>query len=465
MIANDRSRICAGCSRTVTAVGGGALALATVRSPRSVHAFADHPGTVADNYSISVGNKSSKMAMTPDGAHLYVSNQDDATVSVIEHGHQCRYGHGECGGLARRNSDHSRRFASLCRQRSKRCGVGDRGGIEYRRPHAVRGRVLRCSGGHPRWEECLCFRLCARSERGRYRHGYKLGQSQDHDRCASWLYGDLARWRAFVRHLDRQLNKRQGSGSRHAQQFCRRDHLRPVGGRTRWWVSPDSSRLYVAVTGLQGALQVFDTGTNAVKAAMSVDSMPMGMAWNPNGFLLYLAVSGTSRFVVSDTTTNQSVGLFAAGVGAVDAVITPDGKTLYASDIGDNTLTVFDITAPDLSGTPPTGRVDELYSYAFALAGSPYAWTDPVMLPPGVVLSPAGVISGTPTQVGMFTVTVEAKNYNTRAISRQVTITIADVDSCTNGSSGPSSGSWLGQPGAGGNGSLSSGSAGSSGGC
>ncbi|WP_336871540.1 YncE family protein [Rhodococcus qingshengii] len=230
-------------------------------------------------------------------------------------------------------------------------------------------------------------------------------------------------------------------------------------------MSPDSSRLYVAVTGLQGALQVFDTGTNAVKAAMSVDSMPMGMAWNPNGFLLYLAVSGTSRFVVSDTTTNQSVGLFAAGVGAVDAVITPDGKTLYASDIGDNTLTVFDITAPDLSGTPPTGRVDELYSYAFALAGSPYAWTDPVMLPPGVVLSPAGVISGTPTQVGMFTVTVEAKNYNTRAISRQVTITIADVDSCTNGSSGPSSGSWLGQPGAGGNGSLSSGSAGSSGGC
>jgi fibronectin type 3 domain-containing protein len=80
----------------------------------------------------------------------------------------------------------------------------------------------------------------------------------------------------------------------------------------------------------------------------------------------------------------------------------------------DVTINPMPPTAPTITSTSPLpqGTEGSPYSFAFSATGSPtILWTVVAgALPGGLNLSPAGVLSGTPTAVGVFTFDVQAAN-------------------------------------------------------
>jgi hypothetical protein len=86
------------------------------------------------------------------------------------------------------------------------------------------------------------------------------------------------------------------------------------------------------------------------------------------------------------------------------------------------------------SGTPPaTATTSNGYSFTFQSSGYP-APTFSVTggtLPPGLSLSLAGVLSGTPTTAGIFMVTISASNGVGSDASQSFTITITSPDTDT----------------------------------
>ncbi|MGZ4569256.1 MAG: putative Ig domain-containing protein [Blastococcus sp.] len=79
-----------------------------------------------------------------------------------------------------------------------------------------------------------------------------------------------------------------------------------------------------------------------------------------------------------------------------------------------------------ISGTPPSGGVGEPYSFAFTTTGAPTptVTSSAGALPPGLTLSSAGVLSGTPRTAGTYAFTVRADNGVDPAQTEDVTVRI-----------------------------------------
>ena len=97
-------------------------------------------------------------------------------------------------------------------------------------------------------------------------------------------------------------------------------------------------------------------------------------------------------------------------------------------------LTVNPPVAPTISsGTPlGIGSINQFYSFTFAATGtSPFSFSQAAgTLPPGLTLSPAGVLSGTPTTAGLAIFSVQAANGvlpNAVTADFAVKVTISDV--------------------------------------
>ena len=108
----------------------------------------------------------------------------------------------------------------------------------------------------------------------------------------------------------------------------------------------------------------------------------------------------------------------------------------------------FIVTATDLSGasaatatvfvvnatlginpiTPPQGAVGSSYSAQLSASGGSapvtFALSGGTALPPGLVLSPAGLISGTPTTAGIFDFTVTATDVSGASANASLTIVV-----------------------------------------
>jgi hypothetical protein len=107
-----------------------------------------------------------------------------------------------------------------------------------------------------------------------------------------------------------------------------------------------------------------------------------------------------------------------------------------ATDIGSFEATVASIAPAITNGPPGNGTVGVAYNFTYTATGTPaptFAVTAGA-LPPGLVLSAAGVISGTPTAPGTFTGTVTAANGVLPNAAQTFSITIAA------GSSAPATG-------------------------
>jgi LPXTG-motif cell wall-anchored protein len=113
-----------------------------------------------------------------------------------------------------------------------------------------------------------------------------------------------------------------------------------------------------------------------------------------------------------------------------------NGTGSYA--ILETSLTIDELTAPTISGTPTDATRGEEYEFAFTVTGSPEptvtvesdsrrARSTGTGLPAGLSLSPSGVISGTPTEQGTFTLRLTATNGIGDDATLETTITVIDL--------------------------------------
>ncbi len=121
--------------------------------------------------------------------------------------------------------------------------------------------------------------------------------------------------------------------------------------------------------------------------------------WTATGLPANLSISGTTTGVISGTPS--ATGTFSVGVSVKDS----------ASKTGSHTYTLriwspLSITTASL----PNGTVGTAYSQPLAAGGGTgtYTWSlASGSLPPGLVLSTAGVLAGTPTASGTYPFTVK----------------------------------------------------------
>jgi hypothetical protein len=122
------------------------------------------------------------------------------------------------------------------------------------------------------------------------------------------------------------------------------------------------------------------------------------LTWSITGSLPPgLALSGT---LIGGTPT--SAGTFVFTVHVTDS----SGPISASRDLTININGTLTITTP---ASLPNALVSTPYTFTFAATGGfpPYTWLNTSTLPPGLNLSSAGVLSGTPTNVGIFSFTVQ----------------------------------------------------------
>jgi hypothetical protein len=149
------------------------------------------------------------------------------------------------------------------------------------------------------------------------------------------------------------------------------------------------------------------------------------------------ATSGSSPLPTTFSLTSGSLppGLTLSASGTIAGSATTIG-TFNATVQADNgiapaatesfTITVNPIP-PSLTGNPPSPvPVDSPYNFAFTMNGYPTPTTSVTAgaLPPGLSLSSAGALSGTPTTPGTYNATVTATNGGTPDATDTFTITV-----------------------------------------
>lgn len=141
------------------------------------------------------------------------------------------------------------------------------------------------------------------------------------------------------------------------------------------------------------------------------------------------------------TGTNLPGGLSISASGLISGTPTTNGTVTFSVTVKDScptqqtasaslSLVVNPAVGPPVITTTsplPGGTVGVLYNVQMAATGgiSPYVWSTPGGLPPGLTFSSTGVLSGTPTTVGTSTPTLTVKDANNRTASGAFSITIA----------------------------------------
>jgi uncharacterized protein YhjY with autotransporter beta-barrel domain len=151
-------------------------------------------------------------------------------------------------------------------------------------------------------------------------------------------------------------------------------------------------------------------GTAPYTYSLTSGALPAGVSLNPNTGAITGTPSGSgqSLFVVQARDVNGNVG-----------------SRQYAVNIGTNSLTINPSTLPPApQGTP--------YRQTVVATGgaTPYTYTiTSGALPPGLTLNPnTGLISGTPTTIGNFNVTILARDINGNFGSRNYVLGTARRD-------------------------------------
>ncbi len=232
-------------------------------------------------------------------------------------------------------------------------------------------------------------------------------------------------------------------------------------------VNPAGTRVYVANGSSSGSVSVIDTASDTTTATVVVGDTPDGVAVNPAGTRVYAAnyVSGTVSVI--DTASNTVVASVAVGTNPAGVAVNPAGTRAYVANAGSNTVSVIDTasntvvasvavgaipsafgqfiigagappTPPTITnGPPPNGTIGLVYSFTYTSTGAPTFSVTGGSLPPGLNLSAAGVISGTPTTIGTFSGTVTASNGAAPDATQNFSITIVAVTSPPTITNGP----------------------------
>lgn len=161
-------------------------------------------------------------------------------------------------------------------------------------------------------------------------------------------------------------------------------------------INSTNTRVYVANAG-DNTVSVIDATTNLVIATVTVGTQPFGIDVTPDDAFIFVANADATGNTVSviDAITNL----------VVDTVIV--GLTPQA--FGKFMVTVFVCNVITI-GPLPNANLNVPYSHqVVASPASTYTFAiTSGSLPPGLTLSPSGLLSGTPTLAGGYTFTITA---------------------------------------------------------
>ncbi|KQQ10878.1 putative Ig domain-containing protein [Rathayibacter sp. Leaf296] len=149
------------------------------------------------------------------------------------------------------------------------------------------------------------------------------------------------------------------------------------------------------------------TGTPTPAVSVTVGILPPG-----------LALSAAGRLTGSPTTAG-TYGFTVSAVNAAGSVQVDESITIASADV-----------APAVSGDSANGTVGSSYDYAYTVTGTPSPTVSVTAgaLPPGLSLSAAGHLIGTPTTAGTYGFTVSAvSSAGTAQVVDSITISAAAV--------------------------------------
>lgn len=158
----------------------------------------------------------------------------------------------------------------------------------------------------------------------------------------------------------------------------------------------------------------------------------------------FVASGGDGMYAWAIESGALPAGVFLTTEGALIGTPTSAGEfhfTVEVSDGADRAATrSFSLTverAPSIQTTSlPPGDVGEPYTAQLAATGGTGAYTWSLIdgaLPDGLTLSPAGLITGTPTTLGSATFTVRVTDEAAATDSRALTLVVATIEVLANG--------------------------------
>jgi YVTN family beta-propeller protein len=144
-------------------------------------------------------------------------------------------------------------------------------------------------------------------------------------------------------------------------------------------VSPDDSKLYVAIDdptkGTQDFVAVLDPHSGAPLASsinLGIGAAPTGIAFSPDGKTAYVAERGANAVGVIDTASDTVAKLISGLEAPTGIAVSSDGAKVLVADSGDHTVAIIDVSG---SGAAPQ---------SIAIAGTPGSALS------GIAVSPDG---------------------------------------------------------------------------
>lgn len=92
------------------------------------------------------------------------------------------------------------------------------------------------------------------------------------------------------------------------------------------------------------SVTVIDTNTRKVVATIPVGNNPQDIAWAPDGRFAYVVNEGSNTVSVIDATTDQVTATLPTGAGPTSIGVLPNGRQAYVSNLNSATLTVLNLT-------------------------------------------------------------------------------------------------------------------------
>jgi YVTN family beta-propeller protein len=110
------------------------------------------------------------------------------------------------------------------------------------------------------------------------------------------------------------------------------------------------------ITNSDGTVSVIDTTSNTVAATIAVGNEPFGVAVTPDGSTVYVTNLLSNTVSVIDAASNTVTATIGVGSGPLGVAVTPDGSTVYVTNSLSNTVSVIDAASNTVTATIGVGR-------------------------------------------------------------------------------------------------------------
>jgi putative cell wall-binding protein len=131
-----------------------------------------------------------------------------------------------------------------------------------------------------------------------------------------------------------------------------------------------------------------------------------------------------------DVQFESMTSVFLNGTGGIDAIINDAGAPAVGSFAAPQLVKYPVPQPPSIAGTPPATTVGSNFDFQFIVSGAPSPTVNVTdgALPPGLELSPAGRLAGTPTAEGNHRFSLTASNGQLPAAHLDVALLVSAVD-------------------------------------